>query len=66
MMEVTVKIGATVSAGHAWPKLSPCGNPGDVVPDQPTNQGRRMLRCKFEAAMAFLPTIRFLEPEFDD
>jgi hypothetical protein len=65
VMEVAVKIGATVSAGHAWPNYHHA-EIGDVVWLTSQARAEEILRCKFEAAMALLPNVRFLEPEFDD
>ena len=65
VMEVAVKIGATVSAGHAWPNNHDA-EIGDVVWLSSQARAEEILRCQFEAAMAFLLNVRFLEPELDD
>jgi hypothetical protein len=64
VMEVAVKIGATVSAGHTWPNYHHA-EIGDVVWLTSQARAEDILRCKFEAAMALLPNVRFLDPEFD-
>lgn len=65
VLEVAVKIAATVSAGVEWPDYSRAER-GDVVWLSSQACAQAFLHPQFEAAGAYLQGVRFLEVEADD
>jgi ParB-like chromosome segregation protein Spo0J len=65
VVEVAVKIGATVSAGDEWPDYSRAER-GDVVWLSSQASAQAFLHPQFEAAGAYLQGVRFLEAEAND
>jgi hypothetical protein len=65
VVEVAVKIGATVSAGDEWPDYRRAER-GDVVWLSSQACAQAFLHPQFEAAGAYLQGVRFLEVEADD
>ncbi len=65
VLEVAVKISATVSAGAEWPNYRNA-EMGDVVWLSSRSRAEEILHRQFEAATAFLPGVRFLEAELDN
>jgi hypothetical protein len=65
VLEVAVKIGATVSAGGEWPSYW-YTETGDVVWLSSQSGAEAILHRQLEAAAACMPRIRFLEPKEDD
>ena len=64
VLEVAVKIGATVSAGDEWPDYSRAER-GDVVWLSSQASAQAFLHPQFEAAGAYLQVVRFLEADAD-
>ncbi len=64
VLEVAIKIGATVSMGAEWPNYrhAECG---DVVWLSSQSRVEAILQRQFEAAAACLPRVRLLEAELD-
>jgi AAA domain len=65
VVEVAVKIAATVSAGDEWPDYSRAER-GDVVWLSSQACAQAFLHPQFEAAGAYLQGVRFLKVEADD